>query len=83
MGAAFAFRFQLRNEPIPGGATRLLCNANWCCVKTVDAAKPFDPQTWVNNRNARASLPDVLGEARFRAITMYSGTVTGDVVTQR
>lgn len=84
MGAAFAFRFQLRKEPIPGGASRLLCNANWCCVKTADAAQPFAlPQTWVNNRNARASLPNVLGEARFRAITMNSGTVTEDVVTQR
>lgn len=81
MGAAFAFRFQLRKEAENVQGTVLERNANWCCVTSANPIVPFAlPEAWVVNRNARAALPVVLGEARFRAITMNQGTVTEDVV---
>lgn len=81
MGAAFAFKFQLQKEPIIGDGTRLERNANWCCVMSVDAAVPYVlPRAWEVNRNSRTTLPIVLREARFRAITMNQGIMTEDVV---
>lgn len=81
MGAAFAFRFQLRKEAEDMQGTLLERNANWCCVTSSDPDAPFElPEAWVANRNGRAALPAVLGEARFRAITMNQGKVTEDVV---
>lgn len=95
MGAAFAFHFQLFKEPALEG-TRYQRNANWCCIQKSpqredqnaeaedDAPQPPDqddlPQTWVDNRNARRELPDVLGIERFRAITMNTLTVMENVV---
>lgn len=84
MGAGFMFRFQLYKSSANIGETRLERNRNWCCVRTSPDAPPgqlFDlPQTWIANMNVRRHLPDVLGIARFRAITMNCGVVTENIV---
>lgn len=63
MGAAFAFRFQLQKESILDGETRLIRNANWCCVTSDDPAQPFElTQAWEQQnyspeRSRRSAIP--------------------------
>lgn len=62
MGAAFAFRFQLRKEPIPGRASRLAQNANWCCVKSRNAEEPFQlPEGMGGQQERTSSLAELFG----------------------
>lgn len=71
MGAAFMFRYQLY-KTANAGATRLLRKQNWCCVTNAPNQVFYLPEDWVQNRNARRHLHDVLECERFRAIAMVA-----------
>lgn len=79
IGAANCFGFQLYKED-GQGENRSQRVANWSCIQGVGNAPWVMPDAWYNNRNARRNLPEVLGTARYRAISVRQDDVLNKVV---
>lgn len=79
IGAAMCFGFQLYKEN-GRGQNRAAQTANWSCIRGNGDEPWIMPDAWFENRNGRRNLPDVIGTARFRAISVRQDYVLSNAV---